>query len=126
MIFIVAICGAVCFGLSAICTGVAVSYYAAVVVQDFYMAGGMSGQGLGNSGGMAANAGSRYIYGTALFIGWFALVMGLIGMVLQILGTTGNSDEDEDWNPNQQYPPNQTYNNPTFIPKQTRPGTEFI
>jgi len=122
----VAITGAVCFGICALCTGVAVSYYAAVVVQDFYMAGGMTGQGLGNAGGIASTAGgNRYIYGTALFIGWFGLIMGLLGMVLQIVGTTSNNDEDSDWNQNA-YPNAGTYNNPAFAPKQTRPGTEFI
>ena len=43
---IVCITGAICFGISALCTGIAVSYYAAVVVQDFYASGGMAGVGL--------------------------------------------------------------------------------
>ena len=45
-----AIAGGVMLGLSGLCTGVAVSYYAAVVVQDFYVAGGMSANGLNAQG----------------------------------------------------------------------------
>ena len=64
---LVAITGAVCFGIGALCTGVAVSYYASVVLNDFYVAGGMAGTGVGNM--VQQSAGSRYIYGMALFIG---------------------------------------------------------
>jgi len=121
----VAIAGGVMLGLSGLCTGVAVSYYAAVVVQDFYMAGGMSANGLNAQGGINDSAlGNRYIYGTALFIGWFSLVMGLIGMLLQIVGTTSNNEDmDDDYRP---YGGNPGYNQPIGANRNNRPGTEFI
>ena len=56
--------------------------------------------------------GNRYIYGTALFIGWFSLVMGLIGMLLQIVGTTSNNEDmDDDYRP---YGGNPGYNQSGF------------
>ena len=91
-----AIAGAVAFGFSAICTGSAVSYYAAVVVQDFYMSGGMTSVGLGAQGGLSSTGlGNRYVYGAALFIGWGSLFLGVVGMILQICGSRGDDEEDD-------------------------------
>ena len=127
-----AMASAIAFGFGALCTGIAVSYYAAVVVQDFYMSGGMTSGGLGAQGGIAGgimgNAGSRYVYGTALFIGWISLVAGLSGMVVQICGTRGD-DDDEDYGNNNFNNGNNNFNtgftNPAF-PKPRNAGTEYI
>ena len=128
-----AIASACAFGFGALCTGIAVSYYAAVVIQDFYMAGGMSSVGLGASGGMGGGAmgnglGSRYVYGTALFIGWMSLVCGLAGMVVQICGSRGDDDDDDYGNTNFNPLPNQGFSNPGFPKTRTtgNAGTEYI
>ena len=61
------ITSALLLGLSALMTGVSVSFYAAIVVQDFYLSGGMAATGLSSRGGMGGgigNVGGRYVYGT--------------------------------------------------------------
>ena len=107
------IAAALCFGLGGVLTGIAVSFYAATVVSDFYSSGGMTGVGLSNMGGVNSmqgmlmsrlhaltnasfQAGNRFIYGNALFLGWLACGLGIVGAVVQICGTTGD-DEDDDY-----------------------------
>lgn len=51
---LVGIAAAVCWILGGILTGIAVSFYAATVVVDFYASGGMAGIGLNNMGGVNA------------------------------------------------------------------------
>lgn len=94
----VAITGGTFWLLNGLCTGVAVSFYAALVVQDFYQSGGMSGQGLGSSGGVntMGASGTRFVYGTALFLGWASMVLGLIGGACQISATCSDNDDDDD------------------------------
>ena len=40
-------------------------------------------------------AGNRFIYGNALFLGWLACGLGIVGAVVQICGTTGDDDDDD-------------------------------
>ena len=109
----VCIAAALCFGLGGVLTGIAVSFYAATVVSDFYATGGMTGVGLSNMGGVnsmqgmllscllsiitnfTCQAGNRFIYGNALFLGWLACGLGIVGAVVQICGTTGDDDDDD-------------------------------
>lgn len=121
-----AMLSAVCYGVGALCTGIAVSFYAAVVVQDFYMSGGMAGAGLNNSMN-TSQAGNRYVYGTALFIGWISSFTGILGMVVQICGSRGD-DDDEPYNNNTNpYTTNQPYTNQAFPkPRNIGGGTEYI
>lgn len=121
----ICISGAICFGISALCTGIAVSYYTAVVVQDFYASGGMAGVGLSNTGGIGQAAGNRFIYGTALFIGWLSCGLGICGAVVQICGTQGD-DDDDDYRDNYN---NAAYNNAAFTNNKRAGGgggTEYI
>ena len=56
------IAAALCFGLGGVLTGIAVSFYAATVVSDFYATGGMTGVGLSNMGGVNSMQGEFYIF----------------------------------------------------------------
>jgi len=38
----------------------------------------------------------RFVYGTALFLGWASMVLGLIGGACQIGATCSDNDDDED------------------------------
>jgi len=125
----ICITGAVCFALGALCTGIAVSYYAAVVIQEFYASGGMSGVGLSSMGGanpMMAN--NRFVYGSALFIGWASAGLGIMGGVIQGCGTSNDDDEDDDYRGDYN---NTGYNNAAFNNNKRMGGnqgggTEYI
>ena len=65
------IAAALCFGLGGVLTGIAVSFYAATVVSDFYATGGMAGVGLSNMGGINAMQGKFYITFELHFNGLF-------------------------------------------------------
>ena len=88
----------------------------------------MTSVGLGASGGVAGMGmgagGNRYVYGSALFIGWVSLVLGLAGMVVQICGSRGDDDEDDYGNQNY----NTGFTNPAFPKPRTmgNAGTEYI
>ena len=56
------IAAALCFGLGGVLTGIAVSFYAATVVSDFYATGGMAGVGLSNMGGVNAMQGESFYH----------------------------------------------------------------
>jgi len=125
------IAAALCFGLGGVLTGIAVSFYAATVVSDFYATGGMTGVGLSNMGGVnSMQAGNRFIYGNALFLGWLACGLGIVGAVVQICGTTGD-DDDDDYRDNYN---NAGYNNQAFTANKRggggggggQTGTEYI
>jgi len=124
------ITSALLLGLSALMTGVSVSFYAAIVVQDFYLSGGMAATGLNARGGMGGGMGAtggRYVYGKALFFGWASMGLGLLGCVLQIMGSKGMDEDEDDYDDGARnfMAQNNTYNNPAFTTKG-RTGTEYI
>ena len=53
---------------------------------------------IGNMGGanpMMAN--NRFVYGSALFIGWASSGLGILGGVVQACGTSSDEDDDDDY-----------------------------
>lgn len=77
-------CGALCL-LSSICIGIAVSWYAALVVQDY------SNFAAGLQNGIETST-QRFIYGTALYIGWAAMSVLFIQSVILCCSSWGDQE----------------------------------
>lgn len=66
--------------LSGICIGIAVSWFAASVLYEFHNPLGRGPYvGQGARGSYYGNNGDRYVYGECLFMGWGAMILGLVG-----------------------------------------------
>ena len=71
--------------LSAICIGTAVSWYAALVVEDY------SRFTTGMTAGIETSV-QRFIYGTALYIGWAAMSVLFIQALVLCCSSWGSED----------------------------------
>lgn len=85
----IALIASACWILSAFTIGVAVSYYANQVVQDYQIL---------NFGGQSANeTGQRYVFGASLFLGWGAMALGMLGGLVMMCGSFYVESEDDDY-----------------------------
>ena len=50
---------------------------------------------MGGANPMMAN--NRFVYGSALFIGWASSGLGIMGGVIQGCGTSNDEDDDDDY-----------------------------
>lgn len=93
---------------------IGVSWFASEVFQNYYnpmrQQIGM-GMGVGNNREQYQLEGNeQYIYGRALFVGWSSSLVAIIGGVLSVCSSWGNTSGDEDYdNYNQGAYPNQGY-----------------
>lgn len=92
-------CGAMSI-LAAICIGTAVSWYAALVVEDY------SRYTTGMSAGIETSV-QRFIYGRALYYGWAAMSFLLIQGVLLCCSSWGDHAAETGYGQGQQYPGDQ-------------------
>lgn len=76
--------GAVCFAISGLGIGIAVSYYAHQVLSEYNR----------NSLLYSDDVGQRYIYGSCLFIGWAALSVMVLGSIIAACGSMADDEED--------------------------------
>lgn len=100
---------AILFAVAALCLGVGVTWFSAVVYRNFSMMGGtgLYGGGLG-MGGMGMNpqcatTASEYflsrggVFGRDAWLGWINTIIGIIGAVLMFCGSSA-TDEDDMYN----------------------------
>ena len=81
---------------------------------------------MGGANPMMAN--NRFVYGSALFIGWASSGLGIMGGVIQGCGTSNDDDEDDDYRGDYN---NTGYNNAAFNNNKRMGGnqgggTEYI
>lgn len=81
---IVSMGGAICFALSGIGIGSAVSYYAHQVLSEYNR----------DSLLFQDDLGQRFIYGSSLFIGWAAMSITLLGSFMLGCGSLPDDEED--------------------------------
>ena len=76
--------------IASVLVGIAVSWFAAIIINGYrYQSYAVV---MGND-----SVGIRYIWGSAIWIGWISLACGLLGGIIAVLGTRNGDDEDEEY-----------------------------
>lgn len=110
-------------GLSGLCIGIAVSWFAANVLYDYHNPlNGSPYVGTGARGSYSmSNNGDRYVYGECLFLGWVAMIVSILTGVLFCCNSYNSMNEDpEEVGFHQGYQAPLTYNAPKSM------GHEYI
>jgi len=81
----IALAASACWVLSGFTIGVAVSYYANQVVQDYQTII------------FQDDTGQRYVFGSSLFLGWGAMALGMLGGLVMMCGSFYVESEDGDY-----------------------------
>lgn len=76
--------------ISALCIGVAVSFFAHQIATAFNISASQQA-----SGGIGQSANQRWVFGTSIFLGWAALILGLLGGLVMLCGSFYTEDEDD-------------------------------
>nr|XP_002120514.1 claudin-1 [Ciona intestinalis] len=77
------------FIASALSIGIAVSYYASQVAQEYTASSIL----------LVNDLGQRYVFGSSLFLGWAAMAIGVLGGAVMMCGSFYvDKEEDEYWN----------------------------
>jgi len=74
--------------LASLLVGIAVSWFAAIIIN------GYNYQNIANFAGNDS-VGIRWIWGSAIWIGWISLSMGFSGGILAVIGTRDAGDDDD-------------------------------
>lgn len=87
---LIGLVGGVLSMIAAVLVGIAVSWFAAIIINGYrYQSYAVV---MGND-----SIGIRYIWGSAIWIGWISLGCGLLGGIIAVLGTRNGDDEDEEY-----------------------------
>merc|ERR1712024_35475 len=85
--------GGVMMIISSVLVGVAVSWFAALIVDTYTAAGVNLMTGAGND-----ITGIRYVFGPAIWVGWGSMLLALVSGFMAVCGSMGGEDDEVFYN----------------------------
>lgn len=123
--------GGVLFLLAAVCTLIAVSWYFATVLDQYYVFGAIGNQGSGSFSG-SLGFGDRFVAGYCIYLGWVSSIGGIVGAVVMCYSGRASNNREENYEEeyNETATGYQPYNSPnvnrTKIPTNRTTNPTFI